>query len=350
VNLGLGRVAAALGAALVISGCTISTESKSAAAPQPLPTAMSDLGLAGTLIYNASVVRNDQLHYTVQAYHLDDGRDTTIFEGPPDAWLDAAVVSPGQRDIVIAYAPPPVVVNQWQQALYIIPIDGTKSPQLLFPISSAEDQYYQPQWSPDGKFVYFTHSNRQALQQPEIMRIRYPGGQPESVLTDAFWPRLSEDGTRLVYVHIDPQSRVNSLYTSKPDGTDAKPVPLTALSPPLIIDAPMFSPDNRTIFFSAPIATQNYAAGWFGRLFGIIVAKADGTIPSDWWTIGAEGGRPKRLTNIQTLALYGWFSPEGQHIASYSADGVFVMRPDGTQVTLVVPDVRGNSGTVDWIP
>jgi len=44
------------------------------------------------------------------------------------------------------------------------------------------------------------------------------------------------------------------------------------------------------------------------------------------------------------------FSPDNQHIASYSTDGIFVMKPDGTDVTIIIKDVGSIPGTVNWIP
>jgi WD40 repeat protein len=342
-------VVVCLPAALALCGCTIEVGSGAAPTYLPLATASGSLGLSGTIIYNSSTVKNNQLLNTVEAQHLADEGRQTIFEGPPDAWLDAAVVSSDNQKIIIAYAPPPAAANQWQEALYLIPMDGSQPPQLLFPPASATEQYFQPQWSPDGQYIYFVHANYETGQPMEIMRMRYPSGQPQVLATDSYWPRLSADGSRLVYVNIAPGSRVNRLMVAHPDGTDPAPVRVTALSPPVVIDAPMFSPDNQTIYFSAPIANTNYAARWTDLLFGFTRAKADGTIPSDWWTIRAAGGRPKRLTNIQTLALYGWFSPDGQHIASFSTDGIIIMNPDGTGVTLLSP-AKTSTGTVDWIP
>jgi hypothetical protein len=37
-------------------------------------------------------------------------------------------------------------------------------------------------------------------------------------------------------------------------------------------------------------------------------------------------------------------------MASYSGNGIFVMKPDGTQLTTLVSDMGGLAGTVNWIP
>jgi len=47
--------------------------------------------------------------------------------------------------------------------------------------------------------------------------------------------------------------------------------------------------------------------------------------------------------------LFASISPNHQHIASFSSDGVFVMDLDGSNLTMLVPNMAGISGTVSWI-
>jgi hypothetical protein len=56
------------------------------------------------------------------------------------------------------------------------------------------------------------------------------------------------------------------------------------------------------------------------------------------------------LTHIQSTSLYASTSPDGNWIACFSGNGVFLMHPDGTNLTMVVKDVGGIAGTVNWIP
>ena len=56
-----------------------------------------------------------------------------------------------------------------------------------------------------------------------------------------------------------------------------------------------------------------------------------------------------QLTQIGLYVLVGGFSPDGKYIASYSTDGIFVMKPDGSSLTKVVDYVGGISGAVDWV-
>ena len=81
---------------------------------------------------------------------------------------------------------------------------------------------------------------------------------------------------------------------------------------------------------------------------GIRIAKAH-NVPSDWWSVPVTGGAPARLTQIQTINLFGSLSPDKTHMASVSGEGLFVMALDGSNLTRLLSD-PGVSGTVNWIP
>ena len=114
-----------------------------------------------------------------------------------------------------------------------------------------------------------------------------------------------------------------------------------------------FSPDGQTIIFSAPVPQQTYQTyqpNWFEKLTGILVAKANGGLPVDWRSVPVSGGALTRLTHIQAAGLYASLSPDGKHIVSFSGSGIFVMNPDGSELTSLVPNLDGFTGTVSWIP
>ena len=52
------------------------------------------------------------------------------------------------------------------------------------------------------------------------------------------------------------------------------------------------------------------------------------------------GGDVTRLTNLQTLGLFASISPDNQHIASFSQDIIFVMNPDGSGLTMLIPNCK----------
>lgn len=312
----------------------------------------SDLNLSGKLVYLTGYQQNNTALMRIQALDLENGAISTIFQAPPLGWIYSALVSPDEKQIVMAYSPP-----TGYQTIYILPLSGSSAPQQLFSPPSQNDQYLEPVWSPDGKYVYFVHANyslptegpNQHYPLFEIYRLAYPAGPLEKIVDQAYWPRLSADSSRLLYVSANPDDGTNKLFIANLDGSDAQQVVMSGAYIPTIIDAPVFLPDGKSILFSAPVPARSSASSWLDQLSGVISASAH-SVPSEWWSVPVGGGVPTQLTHIQAIGLYASISPDNRHIASFSGNGVFVMNPDGTGLSLLVSDVGGIPGTVSWIP
>jgi Tol biopolymer transport system component len=335
------------------SGCSVEVNQPSVAVSPSASTqnpngTWGNLTLTGKLVYNAA--NNTTSRVSVQSLNLKTGDIVTIFQVPQRGWVDAVAVSPDRKTLILSYSPPMEVPYGGQTSLYRMPLDGSEPPQLLITPQNGEDQYFQPTWSPDGKYIYLAHINYESMRSYEIMRMVYPDGKPEQLIDHAYWPRVSDDNALLVYVALEPQSGKNQLSFANVDGTDPHQVPVKDLPVPSVIDTPMFSPDNQTILFSSPLGIKASAPRLFDKLLGVQVALANGSLPSDWWSVPMLGGTPTQITNIQSYSLFGVFSPDNKYIASYSLNGIFVMKPDGTELTIIVNDVGGIPGTVNWIP
>lgn len=319
-----------------------------------VPVTWASLNLTGKLVYISSDTLDGTASTSIQLLSLASGEVSVIFHSPESAWVFYVTVSPDAEQLVMSYIPPSQGNTSSSRALYIMPLDGTAPPRPLFSPPAPEDHYVQAEWSPDGKYIYYAHYNSNI--QPEgqldpvydILRMRYPDGQPEKIADNGFWPRISSDSTRLVYVSIDPLSGRNELYMANADGSNAQRIAFSGSWIPEIMDAPIFLPDGQSILFSAPPPLQAYQPNWFEQLMGIQVAKAH-NVPSDWWSVPVTGGAPTRLTQIQTINLFGSISPDKQHIVSVSGEGIFVMDLDGSNLTRLLFD-PGVSGTVSWIP
>jgi Tol biopolymer transport system component len=182
----------------------------------------------------------------------------------------------------------------------------------------------------------------------DIQRIRYPDGQPEPVAEYAFWPRISPEADRIVYISIDPETAANELVIANADGSEPQKVELVTPVPVEIIDAPIFTPDGQSLLFSVPTEPSLSQLPWYDRLMGVQIAQAH-DVPSDWWSVPLPGGEPTQLTRLQTINLFASLSPDKTRIASVSAEGLFVMGLDGSELTQLVRDPNVH-GTVSWIP
>jgi len=321
-----------------------------------IPVTWGDLNVSGKLVYINAVTSDDgNPIFSIQALDLATGAISTIFQGTDLGWIYYMSVSPDEKHLVMSYSVPSPNNSSVNALLYTLPLDGSTGPQLLIQPPSNGDQYNQAEWSPDGKYIYYVHFNgqNQPLNQHypiyEIYRMAYPDGQPEKIADQAFWPRLSADGSRLVYISMDPGTGLNKIFLANADGSGAQEVTLTGSWTPDIIDAPIFSPDGQPILFSAISPQQSSAPTWLEKVFGVQIAEAH-SVPSDWFSVPLAGGDVTRLTTIQDTSLFASISPDKRLIASYSGGGIFVMNPDGTNLNLILPDSGGVPGTVNWIP
>jgi Tol biopolymer transport system component len=330
----------------LLTACSIDISPSTQTSSTNVSLKWSSLHLTGKLVYTAGEREGTNIVIAIRTLDLSTGNVSTIFKTAPPAWLDAAAVSPDGKQIAIAYVPP-----NGSETIFLLPADGSGSPQRLVVPEQSDESNTLGVWSPDGRYLYFVHTSNQTGGHPEIQRMAYPGGNPEPVVENATWPRLSPDSRQLVYIHIDPQTGVNRLYVASADGSGQRWVVLSGGFIPAVIDAPMFSPDMKSILFSAPDPALSSAWKWLDTALSIeLIHPADGSVPSDWWSVPVAGGVKQQLTHIPWLSLYGSYSPDNRHIATYTASGVFVMNPDGTGVTAIVPDTGGIPGTVQWIP
>jgi hypothetical protein len=305
-----------------------------------------DLKLGGRLLFLSFLPRG----YALVTFDLSDGELATLFVTPLSTYITSQSVSPDISQILISYAPEPPPGKSQYQDLYLLTPDQPGSPQPFVLRTEDFEAFFNAFFSPGGDYVYYTHffedKGVASGFRYFINRIAYPEGTPEVVVEDAFWQRLSPDGTKLAYVTFDPNgSFFNELYVANPDGSE----PMRALDPNEfpIVDAPFFSPDNQYVYFSA-IIDQPPPFAWWEKLMGVQAAQAH-SVPSDFFRVSLTDGRTTQITNFLDTGLYGTFSPDGKYIAFISATGLYMMRPDGSGFMQVLSSYT-LSGSLEWIP
>ena len=279
---------------------------------------------------------------------LASGEETSLLAVPQDAWLSEVAASPDGDRLLLAYAPSPErsQVQFGFTALYVMPAGGSAEPELLVPQEDPSETFFNISWPLDD-VIYYAHfaptidDAGAVLYASRIERARLPGAEVEMLLEDAAWPRLSNDGNRLVYV-----TEAGQLMIAAADGTSPELLlDATAFS---AVDAPLFSPDGNQIYFSAVDLGSSASLSPLDRLLGVKVAQAH-SVPSDWWRLPVEAGSlPEQLTTIDKVGLYGDFDAGGRHLFFVAADGVYVMGPAGEELTqlMTIP----TTATIDWTP
>lgn len=284
---------------------------------------------------------------------------TPVFQPPANARATGATVSPDGKHVLITYTPPPSadrVQYYGNTDLYLLPaqcLDLTEgcSHDDLTPLLIRKDtaeSYYNPMWSSDGTHIYYTHLNftrsgDQGSFSYRIERLAFPDGQPEVVIENAIWPRLSPDGSKLAFV----SSTTNELFIADADGLNEKLITPSGVF--AMVDVPFFSPDGSALIFSAARIIVSSSLSWTDQLLGVQSVSAGATlhnIPSDWYRIPAGGGQPEQLTNIFATNLYGSFTPDGNFIVFVSSTGLFIMQPNGINLTQLINGEM--NGTIGW--
>jgi Tol biopolymer transport system component len=319
-----------------------------------IPVTWGNLNLTGKLIYISSNSGGDDFTPGIRILDLVTGETGTVFRAPQGAWIFYLDISPDGKQVIFSYIDPEQSNASSNRALYIMPLDASTPPNLLLTPPSADDHYTQAEWSSNGKYIYYSHYNNK--KEPidsltpdyDIYRITYPDGSPEKIAEHALWPRLSSDSKKLVYVFLNRDTGINELVVANADGSDPKQVPFSDPWTSNILDAPIFTPDGQSILFSVPTPTEAYRRNWVDILTGVRVVQAH-SIPSDWWSVPVAGGTPTRLTQIETVNLFGSILPDQQHLVSISGEGLFVMGLDGSNLTRLLTDA-GIYGSVRWLP
>jgi Tol biopolymer transport system component len=309
------------------------------------PPQWAELGLTGDLYYTAFIQEQQNL----LRLNLETGQQTTVFDPPENAWLSDSAVSPDGRQVVLAYGPPPVEgqVQFGFTDLYLMPSDGSSAPTPLVERAEASETYFNVSW-PLPDYIYYAHFAPNVddlgsiLYISQVERLHIPSGETEVLVPAAAWPRLSSDGTKMAYVTDD-----NEFTISDPDGSNPSVIELPTTRFPAV-DAPLFSPDGESVYFSAVAPEVQPVFSFWDWLMGVKVAVAH-NVPSDWWLTPVDGNsQPVQITNIFEIGMYGDFGPSGDYLGFITSTGVQVMNPDGTGI-FRLKEIAA-TGTVSWVP
>ncbi len=154
--------------------------------------------------------------------------------------------------------------------IWVRRVNGSTAPLRLTDDAS---QNYDPEFSPDGKSVYFT-----STRVPQgIYREPVSGGTPELIVENAVSAKISPDGKTLLY------GNGGKLYQRPLGGGPAAEV-LPAIENSY---APVWSPDGVRI---------------------LVTAKNRDEREAEWWIAQAAGGEPRKTSIVSALRAQGFNS------------------------------------------
>jgi hypothetical protein len=133
--------------------------------------------------------------------------------------------------------------------IWIVRADGSAPPR---PLTNDTFQNYDPEFSPDGRSIYFTSS-----REPEgVYRIPFTGGQPELVVAGGYTARFSPDGKTLII-----GSAGKLVAHPQPQGAPFELLPDVENS-----YAPVWSPDSTSVLATVTNPTTQQPEWWIAPL------------------------------------------------------------------------------------
>jgi dipeptidyl aminopeptidase/acylaminoacyl peptidase len=264
-------------------------------------------------------------------------------------------ISPDGQLVAVVLTTPDLACDKYRSQIWLVPTDGS-TPARQFTFGESRDR--SPRWAPDGKSIAFV-SDRDKEKKDQLYLISIAGGEARRLTENALKPSApiwSPDGTKIAYTSkvIAPETKkANNLrdgsdvksytrlnYKSNDEGLwdyswrqvfcltlpqgDAPSAKIQLTRGMYNHTSPTWSPDSRTIVFSA-----NRSAN----------ADAQNNV-SDLWAIAAKGGVPKRLTHSKGPAAAPSFSPDGKQIAFVGHANEF---KNVTEASVYVMPARGGN-------
>ena len=191
---------------------------------------------------------------------------------------------PGDRQLVFGGAP-------WggnNATLWVVNVDGTGLRRLLRG-RGANPEGTHPSWSPDGRTIVFgwtaSHPRGLLAMRPDgsdLHALVKPRPRHFNVFTQPLWSR---DGKRLVFVHVDFDTRTRRIVTATARGSRLHTLARLPLNPGQM-GVPSWSPNGSLIAFSGMCDQQGCV-----------------------WTIPSRGGTRQVL--MRGLFLQGTWGPAG---------------------------------------
>lgn len=235
-------------------------------------------------------------------------------------------------------------------------VDRSGTARALVQSTSAGAWLSQPAWSPDGRAIYYVRSAfllQGGIESAErsIEREDLTTSRRQVLVDDGIWPAIAPDGNALAWVRLGANGRADLWVSRPPTGTPRRLTDDRFAD----ISSPRFSPDGRTIAFSAALFRPKYQSRQsepsrpVDRVLGWLAEPADAhMLPGGLWLVDADGSHLRR---IGTFALDGpdvrW-TTNPDEILLHDEQGLYLTDVrQGQLETILKP---GSYRGFDWLP
>lgn len=239
-------------------------------------------------------------------------------------------------------------------AIYRANADGSGSTLVADPPNN-KTAFNWPQYSSDGKWIYYTSSYPVPPNKlySEIQRVPVGGGAPQSIIQDARMSTESPDGKKIAFIRFNFDTFTAALWIADIDGKN--PQMLISDDVFIMIAAPQFSPDGSQILYAASGPNTRPLPGVDSLLTPrceplllCLFAKpayADG-LPWDLWTVTPDGKKFSRLTQVGADSPWPAWSKDGMQVAFYDTSGQYVVDIGSKVVSQL--NRNGGHGVFAW--
>jgi Tol biopolymer transport system component len=259
--------------------------------------------------------------------------------------------------------------------IYVMNQDGTNQRQLTFAVvstDSADDQSFDPDWSPDGQKLAFHRTHNGNI---DIYTMSADGGNETRLTTSLAVDRnpvWSPDGKKIAF-ESDRDGGSREIYVMNADGTHQTRLtnsPGDDFDPDWSLDEKKIAfaserDGNREIYVmnadgthqtrltTTPAATE-YNPEWSpdGSRIAFHSDRTQKDINYQIYVMNSDGSNPTRLTANSSKDYNPTWSPDGSRIAFQSdRDGnteIYVMHADGSNQTRLTFDTTAVDQVPDW--
>jgi serine/threonine protein kinase len=251
---------------------------------------------------------------------VSTGAARRLYEG--DAVL--ASWSPHNQRIALTHR----LGNPTQSAIWTIPASGG-TPK---PVISEKATNWNPVWSPDGTYLYFSSDRRGSMNLWRVPIDEVSGemrGEPEAITTPASYlahPSLSSDGKHIAFTSALVTANIQQLALDSSGGVAGDPAWVTTGS--LRWSSPSPSPDGNWIAIYSLVQPE-------GHLY----------------LVHTDGTAMRQLTSDAAIDRMPRWSPDGNWIGCFSNRSggleLWKIHPDGSDLQQLT---EGGAGYLAWAP